>query len=266
MSIISVNASSIFNAIGGGSPLSILSSVIRPTYAIRLSETGEVALYFNGLDSIQPTGSASIVNSPVEGGSYQSINKILAPRRCTCEVIIRGGTALSGVIPSLSEYGSSSPSQALEVVKKMLESTDLYDIETPREILEGFDLVGYNYYVTHQKNVSMLVISLDFQEVIQQMEVIISSSQTQNQPTNNSKSQSPDGSSPQVVEGSSRPANLNETETALSRLRDGAGISQATRSPEFISPREIAGEFVGSDSGSSKKISSNVKQISEVVT
>jgi hypothetical protein len=79
MSIIDLNTADIFNAIGGGSPLSIIDSVLHPQYVIRNSTTGAVALEFSGMASIQPSGRAQITNAPVEGGKYQSINKVKEP-------------------------------------------------------------------------------------------------------------------------------------------------------------------------------------------
>ena len=56
MGILELNTADIFNAIGGGSPLSIIDSVLHPQYVIRDSKTGDVALEFSGMASIQPSG------------------------------------------------------------------------------------------------------------------------------------------------------------------------------------------------------------------
>ncbi|EFA6073982.1 hypothetical protein C5063_004835, partial [Escherichia coli] len=96
MGIIDLNTADIFNAIGGGSPLSIIDSVLHPQYVIRDRETGEVALEFSGMASVQPSGRAQITNAPVEKGKYQSINKVKKPARVRCAIIVNGLTGFSG--------------------------------------------------------------------------------------------------------------------------------------------------------------------------
>lgn len=108
MSILSLNTADIFNAIGGGSPLSIIDSVLHPQYVIRNSKTNAVALEFSGMASIQPGGRAQITNAPVENGKYQSINKVKEPSLVRCEIIITGLTGLTGSIPNIFDLTFTS--------------------------------------------------------------------------------------------------------------------------------------------------------------
>ncbi|WP_440863094.1 phage baseplate protein [Symbiopectobacterium purcellii] len=177
MSIISLNTADIFNAIGGGSPLSIINSVLHPQYVIRKHKSSEVALNFSGMVSIQPSGRAQITTAPVEGGKYQSINKVKEPSIVRCAIVISGLTGFSGSIPNLFDLTFTSQSRVLETIKSMLETAEVYDIETPKETLTSYDLVDHSYEVTSQHNVSLLTISLYFQEVMQQMVVSLSGAQ-----------------------------------------------------------------------------------------
>ena len=181
MSIIDLNTADIFNAIGGGSPLSIIDSVLHPQYVIRYNETSFVALEFSGMVSIQPSGRAQITNAPVEGGKYQSINKVKEPGVIRCEIVISGLTGFSGSIPNIFDLTLTSQSEALRTIKVMLETTGLYDIETPKETFISYDLIDHGYEVNSQRGVSLLTVYLYFQEVMQQMEVVLSGAQSRSE-------------------------------------------------------------------------------------
>ncbi|ENG5503823.1 hypothetical protein ACT4JQ_004700 [Yersinia enterocolitica] len=193
MSIIDINTSDIFNAIGGGSPLSIINGVLHPSYVIRKHGEATVALTFSGMASIQPIGRAQITNAPVENGKYQSINKVKEPSRVRCAIIITGMTGFTGTIPNIFDLTFTSQSDTLKTIKDMLATAGVYDIETPKETLESYDLVGNSYEVSHRQGVTLLVVYLEFQEVMQQMEVSLSGAQSNKKPTDDQKSQSNSG-------------------------------------------------------------------------
>jgi hypothetical protein len=209
MSIIDLNTADIFNAIGGGSPLSIIDSALHPQYLIRYNDTSFVALEFSGMASIQPEGRAQITNAPVENGMYQSINKVKDPSRVRCAVIINGLTGFNGDIPNIFDLTLTSQSEALRTIQVMLKTTGLYDIETPKETLESYDLVGHYYEVNSQKGVTMLTVYLDFQEVMQQMEVVLSGAQSEGKPTDDKISQGVTGSGSPTQKGAATPATLD---------------------------------------------------------
>lgn len=219
MSIIDLNTADIFNAIGGGSPLSIIDSVLHPQYVIRNGKTGAVALEFSGMASIQPSGRAQITNAPVEGGKYQSINKIKEPSVVRCEIIVTGLTGFSGGIPNIFDLTFTSQSNVLETVKNMLATANTYDIETPKETLESYDLVDHSYEVNSQRGVSMLTIYLYFQEVMQQMEVVLSGAQAEAKPTNDSVSQGVTGMGSATKDAGSTPSTVDELGKSWSSLK-----------------------------------------------
>lgn len=219
MSIIDLNTADIFNAIGGGSPLSIIDSVLHPQYVIRNSKTNAVALEFSGMASIQPSGRAQITNAPVEGGKYQSINKVKEPSLVRCAIIISGLTGLTGSVPNIFDLTFTSQSTTLATIKDMLSSSKTYDIETPKETLLSYDLVEHDYSVDSQHGVSLLTVYLTFQEVMQQMEVILSGAQTENKPTNDNISQSVTGMGEATKDAGSSPSTLDELGKSWSSLK-----------------------------------------------
>ncbi len=224
MGILELNTADIFNAIGGGSPLSIIDSVLHPQYVIRDSKTGDVALEFSGMASIQPSGSAHITTAPVEGGAYQSINKVRNPSVIRCEIIITGLTGFTGQMPNIFDLTLTSQSDALKTIKTMLETASTYDIETPKETFKSFDLVDHSYTVTSQTGVTMLIIYIDFQEVIQQMEVAVSNSQADNKPVYDDVSQGVTGTGSSVKDGASSSATLDFLSKTWGSLKTALGI------------------------------------------
>ncbi|TDN54898.1 hypothetical protein EC843_101957 [Buttiauxella sp. JUb87] len=226
MSIIDLNTADIFNAIGGGSPLSIIDSALSPSYVIRYSGTGYVALEFSGLASIQPSGRAQITNAPIEGGQYQSINKVKEPSRVRCSIIINGLTGFNGSIPNIFDLTLTSQSEALRTIQVMLKTTGLYDIETPKETLVSYDLVDHAYGVDHQKGVTLLVVYLEFQEVMQQVDVILSGAQSENKPTNDQISQGVTGTGASLQNGGASPSTIDDLGKSWSSLK--TSISDAS--------------------------------------
>lgn len=223
MSIIDLNTADIFNAIGGGSPLSIIDSVLHPQYAIRNSTTGAVALEFSGMASVQPSGRAQITNAPVEGGKYQSINKVKEPGVIRCEIIVTGLTGFSGGIPNIFDLTFTSQSSVLDTIKTMLSTANTYDIETPKETLESYDLVDHSYDVNSQRGVSMLTVYLYFQEVMQQMEVVLSGSQAETKPTNDAISEGVTGMGASTKDAGSSPSTVDELGKSWSSLKTSVG-------------------------------------------
>lgn len=218
MSIIDLNTADIFNAIGGGSPLSIIDSVLHPQYVIRYHETSFVALEFSGLASIQPEGRAQITNAPVEDGKYQSINKVKDPSRVRCSVIINGLTGFDGGIPNIFDLTFTSQSEALRTIQVMLKTPWLYDIETPKETLESYDLVGHYYEVNSQKGLYVDGVP-EFQEVMQQMEVILSGAQSEGQPTSDQISQGITGSGSPTQKGAATTSTLDQLSKSWESLK-----------------------------------------------
>lgn len=223
MSIIDINTSDIFNAIGGGSPLSIIDSVLHPSYSIRNHGLATTALEFSGMASIQPSAGANIVTAPIENGKYQSINKVARPGRVVCDVVVTGLTGLTGSLPNIFDLTFTSQSDVLTTIKSMIASTDLYDIDTPKDVYESYDLVDYSYSVNSKRGVSMLVVSLIFEEVRQQMDVFLSSNQSKTSPTNDMIQGGVTGVGSNATQGAASTSTLDGLKKSWTNLKTAVG-------------------------------------------
>lgn len=223
MSIIDINTSDIFNAIGGGSPLSIIDSVIHPSYSIRNHGQATTALEFSGMASIQPSAGASVVTAPIENGKYQSINKVVRPGRVVCDVVVSGLTGLTGSIPNIFNLTFTSQSDTLTTIKNMISAAETYDIDTPKDVYESYDLVDYSYSVNSKRGVSLLVVSLIFEEIRQQMEVHLSSTQAKNTPTKDGTQNGNTGVGEGANNGDSSPSKIDELQKSWTNLKKAVG-------------------------------------------
>lgn len=222
MSLISLNAANILNALDGGGITSILNSTLHPTYAI-LSTDGSTALEFSGMVSIAPSGRASATTAPVEGGTYQSINKVREPNRIQCAVVISGLTGYAGSIPNIFDLTLTSQSSVLSTIQTMLGSANTYDIETPKAMYESYDLVGWSYNVTSQTGVSLLTVHLEFQEIIDQMEVQLSGAQTSDKLALNDTSSGITGVCSVSKIASGTTTTLDDLSTSWTKLKAATG-------------------------------------------
>ncbi|MGV3346424.1 phage baseplate protein [Enterobacteriaceae bacterium LUAb1] len=271
MDILDINTSDIFNAIGGGSPLSIIDSVVHPSYSIRNNGKSTVALQFSGMNSIQPSAGANIVTAPIETGKYQSINKISRPGRVVCDVVISGLSGLTGSLPNIFDMTLVSQSDVLTKIKDMLNSAALYDIETPKDVYESYDLIDYSYTVNSKRGVSLLVVSLVFEEVRQQMDVTLSNSQSQKKSTNDAQSNAPYGMGDVTKQCAVTPAKIDYLQPSWDNLK--AAVSGASKaiddniSPGFISSIDtVKGLFTNASYSVTQKQAGLVKSIAGSVT
>ncbi|MGE2433920.1 hypothetical protein ACME8T_09195 [Morganella morganii] len=228
MSFASLNAASIFNAIGGGSPLSIMTSLLKPSYVIK-SEDGSVTLPFDGLKNITASGSANVVTAPVEKGKYQTLNKVKEPNQIKCEILLDGLTGFSGNIPNIFNMTLTSQNASLKIIQEMIGKAAIYNIETPKGNYDSYDLVNWSYQVSSQTGVTLLTVSLYFTEIMQQMEVTLGSPQSEEKPINNEDSPGPDGvaATAEQQAGTSQPT-ANDTGKELSFLNDALDFARDT--------------------------------------
>lgn len=256
MSILSLNTADIFNAIGGGSPLSIINGILHPTYAIRQSGSGEAGLEYSGMMSFGNNGRASITTAPIEGGKYQAINKVREPNRVQCAVVVSGLTGYSGNIPNIFDLTLTSRSATLARIKEMLETTGLYDIETPDGVLEGYDLVDHSHKITAQSGVTLLTVYLEFQEILEQMEVQLSGGQSSEKPTTNEKASGITGMSSITKEASAKPSALDELSKSWNNLKKATG--QLTD--------QISGQVTDSFQSASQTVTKTAAEVAKSAT
>lgn len=227
MSLFSLSVADISNALNGGSPLSVISSVVNPSYVIR-TQDGLNTLPFDGMVTLSAGGSASVTTAPVGDGKYQSINKVREPQRFRCSVVVSGLTGFTGAIPDIFSFAVTSQSDILASLKTMINTAATYDIETPKETLESFDLVNWSYTVNSQTGVTLLTINMDFQEVIQQMEVSLSGGQATDKLTSNSLVDSVTGVSSVAKEGAASTSTLDQLKQSWAKLKQATGTLAGT--------------------------------------
>lgn len=266
MSIFSLNATTLTNAITGGGLSSIISTILRPSYAI-LNSDGSTALEVSGVSVIQPSGTAVITTAPVEQGKYQSINKVKDPGRIRCDVVINGLSGFSGDIPNLFDFTLTSQSEVLSQIKTMLATAATYNIDTPKGTYESYDLTGYNYVVNATRGVTMLVVSLEFQEVQQVMSVTLSSPQSEQKATSDSVSNSVSGvASSATTEANTLQTSVDNMSKELKNLRSAVGEVSDTITSGITSGvntiKESAADVVSS---AAAKTTSMVKEIGELI-
>lgn len=266
MSIFSLNAASLTNILGGGGLSSIISTVLRPSYSI-MNTDGTTALEVSGVAMLQPSKSATITTSPVEGGKYQSINKVEEPGRIRADVIIKGLTGFSGDIPNLFDFTLTSQSEVLETIKNMVSVSGTYTIDTPKATYESYDLIGYNYAVTSSRGVSMLTVSIEFQEIIQKMSVTLSSPQSNEKPISNDKANGITG----VASGAPKQAGpmqtsldnmTKELQNLRSSVREVTGTITSGISSGLDTIKSGASDVVSS---AARKTNAVVKDISRLI-
>lgn len=216
MSIFSLNAASLMNAIQNGGIMSVLSTTLYPEYAIRISGGAE-HLPVSGVAVIEPGGTATITNSPVQDGKYSSINKVKDPGRIRYDVVVNGLTGFSGDIPNLFDFTLTTQNETIQTIRDMVATAQVYDIDTPKGTFESYDLVGWRYLTKSDSGVTMLIISLDFQEVQQVMSVTLSTSQSESKATNNKTASGDTG----VASEANKPAgqSLSSVDKMKSELR-----------------------------------------------
>ncbi|TXE25871.1 hypothetical protein [Serratia ureilytica] len=267
MSILDVNTNAIFSALGGASPLSIINSVLHPSYSIRKTGSATVALEFSGMASIQPSGSAAITTAPIEQGKYQSINKVMRPGRVIAEIVIDGLTGFSGAVPNIFDLTLVSQSDTLTTIRNMLGSTELYDIDTPKDTYTGYDLIDYAYSVSSTRGVTMLVVHLVFQEVIQMMGVTLNSEVSGTCLITDEYSSSPTGTSSKQTTGGTQASTLDNLSQTWGRLKDDIGEATDAVSSGFTSAMDTVNKTLN-EVGSSAvdKSKELVASISKAVT
>lgn len=269
MSIFSLNAIEIANALQGGSPLSIINSVLHPSYAI-LDSSGNKVLDVD-FASITPAKSATVTTAPVEGGKYQSINKVISPGRVRCSVVITGLTGFSGGIPDIFSLSLTSQSDVLTTISTMLNSAQTYDIETPKEILASYDLVNHDYNVSSQTGVSMLTINLEFEEIIQQMGVTLSGTQSAAKSTSNAITNTDSGVTSKSVQSGATTSTLDNLKASWNNLKSATGTLAGTVSDNITQSFTSGLDTVGESSGSlltsaTNKSADLIKEITASIT
>lgn len=225
----SLNETTLLSALGSGNIFSVINSTISPSYGIYLADGVGRAIKPKSFLGIDYGNDASVITSPIEGGSYTSFNKIKKPQIIRVIFTIEGWTGFSGSIPNLTNFSFESRTGALSMLDRMIDGTDLYDIETPDTTYQKYDLIRYNYR-TSSHDVTLLTIEAIFQAVLETAEVTMSNSTAKESTAGNETSKS-GGVKTEQVQASASTSSLDDVKGALSGLSQSissASVSIAT--------------------------------------
>lgn len=193
----SLNETTLLSAINSGSIFSIINSTLFPSWGItynKVDETltgvipGMTVFEPTGWVSAEPVGDASIVNAPIEKGSYTSYNKVRRPAELRVVFVLEGWSAYTGALPNITNFSTLSRTGLLGILDTMKNTACTYDIETPDRVYEGYDLAHYDYSISARGGLTLLKVSATFQQVMDIAEVSLSSNTTAKSPTNNDAS------------------------------------------------------------------------------
>ncbi|WP_369788308.1 hypothetical protein [Rouxiella sp. WC2420] len=181
----SLNETTLLSAVKSGSILSIVNSTLAPGYGIYYATVQKDSTSIVGSKVFSPTSwisvekvaDASIVNSPIEQGSYSSYNKVKRPPGVRAVFTLEGLTGFSGAIPNVTNLSLLSRTNLIATLDDMIASANTYDIETPDTVYTGYDLERYDFKVDAKSGVTMLTVEASFQAVLTEAEVTLSSDQ-----------------------------------------------------------------------------------------
>ncbi len=166
---LNLNETTILSAINGGGIFSVIGSVLVPSYGVYYSSSspkiGQKALVYDTTVSFARQNESVITTAPLERGDYIAVNKVRRPSEINLVVAFDGWTGYSGAVPNLPNFTTTSRTDFLRTLDKMVESPDTYDIETPDDLYRDYDLARYDYKIDSKNGVTMLIVSLVFQAV-----------------------------------------------------------------------------------------------------
>jgi len=120
-------------------------------FYVLLQNAYQEAFSFQGSFEFSADNMAVLANHPIEGGAFYSTNKVSSPATCT----------LLAVTANQAEC-----EKLMRQCNKFIESTDLFKIVTPYEVLENMTLKGMPRRHQPDRFYSSLGVTLTFAEVM----------------------------------------------------------------------------------------------------
>lgn len=240
----SLNETTLLSAINSGSIFSLINSALSPTWGITYKTVdpslvtavaGQTVFSPSGWISAEPLGESSIVNSPIEKNSYTSYNKVRRPNELRVVFVLEGWSAYSGSLPNLTNFSTLSRSELLNILEEMKNTASTYNIETPDQIYEGYDLTRFDYYVGADRGLTLLKVNATFQQVMDIGEVSISSSSTKSQPTSNAASSQSSAVTTDINQSSAKSVGLDDVKNAWSSGNTSLSDALATTGSGIVS-------------------------------
>lgn len=260
----SLNETTLLNAVQGGGIFSVINSIITPGYGI-YRKSGERAIRPSSFLGVEYGADASVVSSPIEGGSYSSYNKVKRPPVIRVLFVLEGWSGLSGSLPNLTNFSLTSRADMLSALDQMVDLAVTYDIETPDTVYEDYDLVRYNYR-TSDRDVTLLTVEAIFQAVLQEAEVTLTSTTAQSKTTTNATSNASSAVT-ERVNASTSEATQSNASSALAGLKKTASdaVGKVSSSVSNITQTTTA-SINGSAASAINKLAATVTELVKVVT
>jgi len=130
-----------------------------------LDQSGRAALTPDSVISFDYQTESTIATHPVELGQFASYNKVRSPKMIRITMTC-SGTANNAFASKYIPTSSMTKQQFLDKLEEMKESTDLYNIVSPDNAYNNFNLVHFDYERKSSKGFSLLTVSATFQEVV----------------------------------------------------------------------------------------------------
>lgn len=258
----SLNQTTLMSAINGGGLLSILNSTLSPGYGIYTTGGQLRALNPTSILGIEYGADASVVSAPIEKGSYSSYNKVKRPPIIRVLFTLEGWSGFSGGLPNLTNFSLTSRSDMLAALDDMVDSAQVYDIETPDTTYQSYDLIRYNYRTSSQ-DVTLLTVEAIFQSVLQEAEVMLTSTTANTTGATNDDVKAASFTT-ESVNASTSGATLDSVKGALSGLKNSissASTKVASSVSSYIS--DATGDVTGAINGAA---TSSINKLSAAVT
>ncbi|QDX29560.1 phage baseplate protein [Dickeya poaceiphila] len=273
----SLNETTLLSAVKSRSIFSVINGAFAPTYGIyyntidknntdKTKVVGQKVFTPSGWGSIEQSADAVIVNSPIEKGSYTSYNKVKKPREIRVQFLLEGWSAFSGALPNLTNFSMLSRSNLIDILDEMRTSASTYNIETPDGVFESYDLAHYDYSVTAKNGQTLLKVSAVFQAVMQTGEVVISSSTTKEQKTDNQRGTRNGAISTSKTISNTTPVTLDEAKKAWASANSATAFAKAlsTTGSAIVSGVVSAAETVSE--AYDEATNANAEQIKDYVS
>lgn len=138
---------------GVDEPETNLLSASNALWQICAAGTSSQAIIPDTFVGIEFGGDSRISDYPVEQGAFADYNKVQVPSE------IRVTLACAGEQMDRHEF--------LSQLESMKQSIDLYDIATPDQLYQSYNLIHYDYSRRATNGVSMIVVELRFEQIRQ---------------------------------------------------------------------------------------------------
>lgn len=135
--------------------------------------TGESIITPDSFVDFEYREERKIPNYPIEGGSFQSYNKVAMPFDCRVTISCNG-------------KGAMTKENFLSTIEKLMNSLTLISVITPNFTYENCNLVHVDYRREAKQGVSLIIAQLWFQQVrVVQVAVPVTTAPSASSPQNN---------------------------------------------------------------------------------